>query len=187
MIQVILAYIILIFFFFLEALLRKSGTAKSVKGGQHDQRSTKFIGLSFFVVIIASILLNIFKPGSFHHVAFSIVGLVMMISGLALRIWSMTTLSNYYTRTLIITTAQTLVRNGPYRIIRHPGYLGTILIWIGAGLAMQNLWLSILSLILFSLVYYYRILNEERMLSSQFGDAYAEYAKHSWRLIPWVW
>src|SRR5258708_1479204 len=59
-----------------------------------------------------------------------------MIIGLTLRVWAAQVLGRFYTRTLRTTDKQRIVQSGPYHLIRHPGYLGTILIWIGAGLAV---------------------------------------------------
>jgi protein-S-isoprenylcysteine O-methyltransferase Ste14 len=110
-----------------------------------------------------------------------------MVVGLLLRIWSMLTLSKYYTRTLLTIEKQEIVKKGPYRVIRHPGYLGTILIWSAAGLAMQNEIIFIVATIMILIAYLYRIENEEQMLIKQFGEKYTDYKKHSWRLIPLIW
>ena len=110
-----------------------------------------------------------------------------MILGISIRIWSMRVLSRFYTRTLTTVEAHSLVRKGPYRIIRHPGYLGTVLVWGAAGLAMHNFIIIILATLLIILAYVYRIKNEEVMLLNQFSDQYREYQKHSWRLLPFIW
>ncbi len=65
------------------------------------------------------------------------LGLVIMLLGLGLRVWSMRVLGAYYSRTLRVTDTQVIVTQGPYRIVRHPGYLGTILLWVGSGRARQ--------------------------------------------------
>ncbi len=62
------------------------------------------------------------------------MGLAAEAAGLGLRIWSLRTLGAAYTRTLRADVAQPLVTDGPYRLVRHPGYLGTHLTWTGFGL-----------------------------------------------------
>ncbi len=81
---------------------------------------------------------------------------------------------------------QAIAREGPYRLIRHPGYLGSILMWAGAATATAN-WLVILIVLaaMFS-AYHYRIQNEEKMLIKTNAE-YAEYQKRTWRLIPFVY
>ena len=187
MIQLIFAYLLLILFFSLESFLRKGKTAQSIDKTESDHKSTKFIGLSFLIILIISIILNLLKIGRFDNNRIAIAGLVIMVVGLLIRIWSMFTLSKYYTRTLITTKKQEIVRKGPYKIIRHPGYLGTILIWCACGLAMQNKIIFIIATILILIAYLYRIENEEKMLTKQFGEKYSDYKKHSWKLIPLIW
>jgi len=43
-------------------------------------------------------------------------------------------LGRFFTRTLRVTGEQRVVSDGPYRVVRHPGYLGDILMWTGAAL-----------------------------------------------------
>jgi protein-S-isoprenylcysteine O-methyltransferase len=75
---------------------------------------------------------------------------------------------------------------GPYRLIRHPGYLGTICVWIGFALAVGN-WVALIILTIMLLgVYGYRIRSEEAMLNDTFGNEYQEYCKQTWRLIPFI-
>lgn len=99
----------------------------------------------------------------------------------------MRVLGEYYTRTLRVTENQAIVSQGPYQVIRHPGYLGTIFVWIGFAFAVGN-WIAtiILAILLFS-VYGYRIRSEEAMLIDRFGNEYQEYRKQTWRLIPFIY
>ena len=167
--------------------VRKGKTAKSLKKTDSDHKSTLFIVLTFIVVLICSLILNWLKLGTFHNETISILGILLMVLGLLVRINSILTLGRYYTRTLLTVGEQDIIKKGLYKYIRHPGYLGTIFIWSAAGLAMQNGIIFITATILILISYHYRISNEEKMLMSTFGEKYAEYKKHSWRLIPFVW
>jgi protein-S-isoprenylcysteine O-methyltransferase Ste14 len=187
MFRLIAAYFLLIIFFSLEFFLRKDKTAKSVEKTGADNKSTYFIGLTFLLVFISSIAFNLLKFGTFSNELVSIIGLSIMCVGSIIRVWSMRTLSKYYTRTLITTEDQEIIRKGPYRIIRHPGYLGTILVWSAAGLAMQNLIIFIVATVMMLTAYCYRINNEEKMLAAEFGEKFNEYKKHTWRILPPVW
>jgi hypothetical protein len=55
----------------------------------------------------------------------------------------MIVLGRFYTRTLVTVSNQELVNRGAYRLVRHPGYRGSLLTWTGASLALapQN-WLQ---------------------------------------------
>ena len=187
MTEKIIAYLILLSFFLMDFVIRKDKTAKSVERTTDDKKSTIFILLTFFVVLILSAVSNFFEFGIFKNIQVARVGILIMLIGISIRIISMLTLSKYYTRTLITVNNQELVKKGIYRIIRHPGYLGTILIWGFAGLAMQNIIIFLVAFILVLTAYYYRILNEEKMLLTTFADKYLEYKKQSWRLLPFIW
>ena len=97
--------------------------------------------------------------------------IALMVMGSALRCWSMRVLGAFYTRMLKMTESQTLAQNGPYRLIRHPGYLGTLLIWIGANQAMMNRLVMLLVAVMMLAAYIYRVHQEEAMLMETFGDA----------------
>ena len=60
------------------------------------------------------------------------------VAWLALRIWASLVLGSFYTRTLRTTAEQRLIVEGPYRLIRNPGYLGDIFLLLGAGMATAN-------------------------------------------------
>ncbi|WP_170932710.1 isoprenylcysteine carboxylmethyltransferase family protein [Desulfosporosinus sp. FKB] len=81
---------------------------------------------------------------------------------------------------------QKIILNGPYHIIRHPGYLSSICIWIGTALALNNWVLTVTFTPLFFTIYIYRIFAEETMLIKEFGQDYKGYMKKTWRLIPFV-
>jgi protein-S-isoprenylcysteine O-methyltransferase Ste14 len=187
MIERISAYVLLVSFFLLESFLRKDKTAKSIEKSSSDNKSTVLILLTFFVVLVLSIILNLFHFGLFNSESIAITGIAVMITGILIRIHSMLTLSKFYTRTLITVDNQELVKKGLYKLIRHPGYLGTILIWSGAGLAMQNEIIFLVGTLLVIIAYYYRIDNEEKMLIGTFGQKYSEYKKTTWRLVPLIW
>lgn len=76
---------------------------------------------------------------------------------------------------------------GPYRVIRHPGYLSSILVWVGSGLSVENWILIIIFTCLFFIVYIYRIKAEEKMLVLEFGEQYLNYRRKTWRLIPFLY
>ena len=98
----------------------------------------------------------------------------------------MQVLGRDYTRSLRTREAQTIVERGPYRLVRHPGYLGSIMVWVGSRLAVN--WLvAAATAVLLGAVYVYRISAEEQMLVEHFGDPYRTYKSRTWRLLPFVW
>jgi protein-S-isoprenylcysteine O-methyltransferase len=109
-----------------------------------------------------------------------------MVCGLGLRVWAMAVLGRYYTRTLLALPDQRVVNEGPYRWLRHPGYLGSLQVWVGSGFAHGN---GVLAAVIAALIlpaYGHRIASEERLLHERFGVAYETYASRTWRLVPFV-
>jgi protein-S-isoprenylcysteine O-methyltransferase Ste14 len=187
MIQTVIAFVLAVCFFAIEPLFRRGTAAKSLERTASDKGSSTLIVVLFWINIIVPPLLNFFQVGQFESSGIRWLGLLIMLLSLILRFWSMRVLGKYYTRTLRVTDSQTIVSQGPYRVIRHPGYLGTIFVWIGFALAVGN-WIAtiLLAFLLFG-VYGYRIRSEEVMLMDRFGQEYQEYRKQTWRLIPFIY
>jgi protein-S-isoprenylcysteine O-methyltransferase Ste14 len=181
-----LAFVLAVCFFAMEPLFRQGKNAKSLERTASDKGSSTLIVVMFWIVIILPPLLNFLQVGRIASSGMSWLGLLIMLLSLLLRFWSMRVLGEYYTRTLRVTDTQVIVSQGPYRVIRHPGYLGTIFVWVGFALAVGN-WMAtiILAILLFG-VYGYRIRSEEAMLIDRFGNEYQKYRKQTWRLIPFI-
>jgi protein-S-isoprenylcysteine O-methyltransferase Ste14 len=190
MFTILVAYLLIGVFFMTEGRMRKGRTAKSFEAGQADQGSTRVIGLAFGVVLPVLVLapfLNILRLGNMGDGrAIGAVGLAIMAVGLLIRYWANKTLGAFYSRTLLVTAEQRLVDYGPYRWIRNPGYLGTLLLFVGAGLAATNWIVTAIVMGVLGVAYSYRIRAEEAMLLSEFGGQYKAYMRRSWRLIPLV-
>ena len=110
-----------------------------------------------------------------------------MLCGLSLRYKAARTLGKFYTRTLQVAKEQTVVTQAPYNIIRHPGYCGTFLMDLGAGLALNNWVITSMVAILGILWRIYRLEIEERMLAVYFGEQYKVYQNKTGKLIPFVY
>jgi protein-S-isoprenylcysteine O-methyltransferase len=140
-----------------------------------DRSSTKVIVVSYIVAFVAPFLLvssGVAVTTADSGLAW--VGVSIGAVSLAVRIWSMRVLGRDYTRALRTRDDQTIVDRGPYSVIRHPGYLGSILVWSGSRLALNWLVAVVTTGVLFA-VYAYRIRAEERMLEEHFGKKCLEY------------
>lgn len=177
-------------FMVIERLLRQGKEAKSMEEGPTDRGSTRSIGAAFGAALLALLvapLLNRVKLGRLRSQAFSWSGIVAMLAGLALRIWASRVLGSFYTRTLRTSKEQHIIMEGPYRLVRNPGYLGDILLWFGAGIASAN-WIVLVIIILPMMrAYRKRIEAQEAMLADTFPQEYENYARRTWRLIPFIY
>lgn len=68
-----------------------------------------------------------------------------------------------------------IVLSGPYRFTRNPMYLGLTCIQIGIGLALNNLWISLLAAFSLLAVHFIAVIPEENYLTEKFGDKYRGY------------
>jgi len=186
--SMILGYVLIAVFVGIEGRMRKTDAAKSWSGGAFDRRSTLLNVAAFEFAIFAPPLLNYLQFGLVGHVtAVGCTGLAIMSLGLSIRVWAARTLGEYYTRTLRVAKDQHIVEEGAYRFVRHPGYLGTSLLYTGFGVASAN-WVATIAIVTFTLIAYtYRIKLEETMLIGLFGDRYREYMTRTRRFIPYLY
>ncbi len=113
--------------------------------------------------------------------------LVLILGGLALRVWAIFSLGRFFTTNVAVRAGHQVIRQGPYRFMRHPSYTGGLISFFGLGLAFAN-WLSLA--VMFPLVclgYVYRIRVEEKALIASLGEEYLEYSRHTKRLIPGIY
>jgi protein-S-isoprenylcysteine O-methyltransferase Ste14 len=159
------------------------------RDGTKLERKDRSSGLAVNIGLIASIYIAF----GFSLVRIALLpdwvfypGIVIMFGGIFLRQWSIAILGGFFSVLVSVQEGQTLVRKGPYRVIRHPSYTGTLLTLIGIGLAVQSWGALLILLLMFSIVYSYRIGVEEKTLATQFGNEYTTYMKKTKMLIPFV-
>jgi len=94
--------------------------------------------------------------------------------------------NRYASRVIEIQKEQTVISTGPYGVVRHPMYSGTIVMFLSTPVALGSYWALIpFAMVMAALVF--RILNEEKVLSEQLAG-YKEYCeKVRYRLVPYVW
>ena len=185
------AYLLIALFFALERALRTGQEARSLEHGPFDRQSSERLGRAYGLagsMLLLAPLPNLARIGHARRatmIGWSGVGL--MVGGILVRVWANTTLGTFYTRTLRVAEGQRLVEHGPYRLVRHPGYSGSLLLWSGAGLASANWLVSIVVTDAMLSAYRYRIKIEEAMLDETFGVAYGRYRRRTWKLIPYLY
>lgn len=115
------------------------------------------------------------------------IGLALMATGLALRLWAVRVLARFFTVDVTIREGHQLIRRGPYRLLRHPAYTGSLMTFLGFGLALGNVWSLLVVMAPVTIAFLWRMRVEERVLAEAFPGEYAEYARQTKRLIPFVW
>jgi protein-S-isoprenylcysteine O-methyltransferase Ste14 len=94
--------------------------------------------------------------------------------------------NSYGGSTVETVAGQKVISTGPYALVRHPMYVGVLIMMIGVPLALGSMWGSaILAIVLPGLIW--RILDEEKLLKKEL-PGYTEYLqKVRYRLVPYLW
>ncbi|MDR3595609.1 isoprenylcysteine carboxylmethyltransferase family protein [Clostridium sp.] len=115
------------------------------------------------------------------------IGIAFMFLGIVFRCWAVWILRKFFSLSVVIESEHKLVKNGPYKYLRHPAYTGSIITLLGIPFSLRTLTGILLVGIIVAIAYGYRIFVEEKALLKNFGDEYVKYSKHTWRIIPWIW
>ena len=168
----------------LEFVLRRGGSARSWRSSGSDRGTTLLLATAY---LVAGVAFSLRSPDGALPVAARWAGAALAFAGLGLRIAAFRALGASYSRTLRVNEDQKLVTSGMYRVIRHPGYLSSLILWSGAVLATGSL--IGVGVVLAALLgaYIRRIRVEEAMLLSSFGESYRTYQNTSWKLVPYIY
>jgi protein-S-isoprenylcysteine O-methyltransferase Ste14 len=94
--------------------------------------------------------------------------------------------NQYAARIVRVEQGQQVITTGPYALVRHPMYLGTLLFYLASPLALGSWW-ALLPALLIIPILVGRIVNEEQVLERDL-PGYAEYKQRTrYRLLPGLW
>ena len=113
-------------------------------------------------------------------------GVVLLAVGGVLRLWPMFVLGRRFSGLVAIQPGHELVTCGPYRYVRHPSYLGAMIAMVGWALVFRSS-VGVIATGLGLLLLRDRMDDEETLLASEFGPAYEDYRRRTWRLVPGVY
>jgi len=118
-----------------------------------------------------------------HSAEVAWLGVAITVAGIALAAWARQSLGENWSDKIVLKVDHQLVRNGPYAYLRHPIYSGVLLGIAGTALAVGEV-RGILALVLLGSSYWVKAIREEKVLVSQFGDAFEDYRRSAGFLIP---
>ena len=114
-----------------------------------------------------------------------VIGNVLVLAGLGLA-ELVVIQNNYAAATITVEKEQPVVSTGLYGLVRHPMYVGALIMMVGMPLALASYW-ALLTIIPGVLLFVARITDEEKALREEL-DGYDEYTeKVHYRLVPGVW
>ena len=159
-------------------------------------------GLPFFAVFAVGIVLSakgggleslwptiwrvIREPASFFALSVErATGLILFVGGLTVMLVAQFTLWRNYAATLVIREDHQLIQHGIYRLVRHPIYLGVVIVVFGIPVYTSSL-SGLLTMVALIPILLNRIRLEEGLLIEAFGDAYRKYRATTSKLIPFI-
>lgn len=112
-----------------------------------------------------------------------VIGIVLMISGLAVLLIALLSLGSALTPTPVPQEGAALRTGGIYSVVRHPIYDGILIAALGFTLAIGSIW-QVLLLIVMAVFFYGKAFWEDRLLAERHGVAWFDYADHVGGFIP---
>jgi protein-S-isoprenylcysteine O-methyltransferase Ste14 len=102
------------------------------------------------------------------------IGTTLVALGLGVRVWAAGVLEK----------GGGLCTNGPYRWVRHPLYLGSLIAALGLCVMTNSAWGWAVILPIFLVLYWFQVKLEERRLAEEFGDLHTQYARTVPMMLP---
>jgi protein-S-isoprenylcysteine O-methyltransferase Ste14 len=124
------------------------------------------------------------RPGSLSVQV--LVGFALIVIGFVILFVAHLTIGRFHVSTVAIRKDHQLITHGIYRFVRHPIYLGVIIIASGIPVYCSSLGGFLIMSALIP-IFLNRIRMEERLLIEEFGDAYRGYRETTRKLIPFIY
>ena len=94
--------------------------------------------------------------------------------------------NSYASRIIEINIGQKVITTGLYSLVRHPMYMGVLIMYLPTPLALGSYW-GLIPMAFLPVALVFRIFNEEKVLSENL-EGYNEYCRTTkYRLIPYIW
>jgi protein-S-isoprenylcysteine O-methyltransferase len=113
------------------------------------------------------------------------IGLLLVFLGVAFAIWARLQLGGNWSSAVTVKQGHTLIRRGPYTIVRHPIYTGLLLAFFGVALILGEL-RGLVGVGVLFLCFWIKSTTEERFMVEQFGADYRQYQRQAKAFIPYV-
>ena len=187
-IKVILIIVFSILYGFFEIFMSRRQNDKREISKSGDKGSIWLLIISISAGYWLSFIIASTKIGRIYHCnTLFVKGSLLTVTGLIIRVTSILKLKQQFTYTVTKIENHKLIETGLYKIIRHPGYLGQLIIFLGISTCLSNL-LSILLMIIPVLMGYLNRINvEEKFMIEQMGQKYLDYQIRTKKLIPMIY
>ena len=166
-------------------LLERRVKAGSMAEKEKNQKIIQFAAQITFILVLVIPAIDHRFAWSLMPAYFSLFGDFLVVIGLLIVFFVFK--ENTFTSAIIeVNTLQKVITTGPYAIVRHPMYIGAIIMLLGVPLALGSFW-GELAVILIFLVIILRLLDEETYLEKNLSGYKAYKNKVKCRLVPFIW
>jgi len=153
---------------------------------EQEQRNVVVLGTVISLAGFLAIAIDLRLHGLDQVPPFVVVAADAGISlGYCLILWVFRD-NSYASRTIEVVVGQKVITTGPYSIIRHPMYLGVLIMYLLTPIALGSWW-AVLIFFLYIPLLIWRILNEEKMLLRDLPGYYEYCQERRYRLLPLIW
>ncbi len=169
-----------------EVVVGVATRTKRSTGNVRDRGSLMILWIVIVTAVTASQWIAETGPRSMFGGAhwLRIASVIVMVAGLAIRWTAIVSLGKSFSSNVAIQDSQKIKKNGLYRFIRHPSYLGLLLVFLAVGLHSRN-WIAFaVAFLPTTAAMLYRIHIEESALTTAFGEEYVAYSRGTKRLVP---
>ena len=165
-------------------LIRRYDKKRQASGTGRAWDFTFFIFILVTILILQPILLPQLSLRLTQSLAWllQLAGLLLIVSALALHVWSRVHLRHYYAERVEVQPEHQVINTGPYALMKHP--VITSFFGIATGLFLINPALTTLAALLYTLWDFTRAAQQEEDLLSRTLPGYADYARRTPRFLP---
>lgn len=175
----------MVMFYFLKKAPELLARRMNLKEKEAEQKL--IIKLSLIPFLLAFILPGIDKRFGWSNVPITFVVVAEIVVFLGYLLFFLVLRENQFaSRVIQVEKGQKVIQSGPYRWVRHPMYVGAILMYVASPLALGSYW-AIIPAIFIIPVLIARIINEESVLTKELEGYSAYKLKTRYRLIPGIW
>lgn len=117
----------------------------------------------------------------------AVFGYILIAAGIALGAWAQA-VNRFFEPGVRIQRERGhhVITSGPYKFVRHPGYVSAIMIFVGVPLSLASWW-ALIPAAFASAILILRTIWEDALLRAEL-DGYADYARRTrFRLVPGIW
>lgn len=173
----------------LASVFQPSYNPFTITAKPRDRGTGAQIVWSVYVIQLGAILEGAYLryPRSIEWDLTAIIALGALALGLWFRTWAVLTLGRFFTMHLSIAQDHSIIRTGPYKVVRHPSYLGAFVLYASTTVFLHAWFATVAAMVILPIAFLRRIHYEEEILNEEFGKEYESYCSEVRKIIPGIW